>query len=368
MSAAGLKPSLKRIGVLTGGGDCPGLNAVIRSIAKPAMLHFNAKVIGILDGFEGLVEGLARELLPLDVTGIVNIGGTILGTSNKGDPFHFPVETAGGIVITDCSAKAIRNYEKWNLDVLIAIGGDGTMKIAHKLSQMGLHVIGIPKTIDNDLDATDVTFGFDSALSVATEAIDRLQTTASAHHRVMVVEVMGRYAGWLALCAGLAGGADMILIPELPFRWASLATCVLSRTTGARFSIICVSEGARPEGGTMVVQEQDIKRTDPVRLGGIGTLVANRVQQETGNETRVTVLGHLQRGGSPTAFDRILATRFGVAALQAAARGEFGCMVSLRGRDVVTVSLEEATRRQRLVPLDSPLIVAARDVGTVMGD
>jgi len=360
--------SLKRIGVLTGGGDCPGLNAVIRSIAKPAMSHFNATVVGILDGFEGLVEGRARELSPPDVTGIVNIGGTILGTSNKGDPFHYPVESAGGITIMDCSTRAIKNYERWDLDALFAIGGDGTMKIAHKLSKMGLHVIGIPKTIDNDLDATDVTFGFDSALSVATEAIDRLQTTASAHHRVMVVEVMGRYAGWLALGAGLAGGADIILIPELPFKWSSIFQCVLSRSTGARFSIICVAEGARPEGGELVVQEKDIKRTDPVRLGGIGNVVATRVQEETGSETRVTVLGHLQRGGSPTAFDRILATRFGVTALEAASRGGFGCMVSLRGREVVTVNLEEAIKNLRLVPLDSPLITAARSVGTVVGD
>lgn len=362
-----VKP-LKRIGVLTGGGDCPGLNAVIRSIAKSAMSRPDATVVGILDGFEGLVEGRSRELLPPDVTGIVNIGGTILGTSNKGDPFHYPVESSGGITITDCSTQAVKNYERWNLDVLIAVGGDGTMNIAHKLSKMGLNVIGIPKTIDNDLEATDVTFGYDSALSVATEAIDRLHTTASAHHRVMVVEVMGRYAGWLALGAGLAGGADIILIPELPFKWSTLFRCVSSRTAATRFSIICVAEGARPEGGELVVREKDLKRTDPVRLGGIGNLVGTRIQEETRTETRVTVLGHLQRGGSPTAFDRILATRFGVAALQAAARGEFGCMVSLCGREVVTVKLEKAIRRQRLVPLDSPLLLAARSVGTALGD
>jgi phosphofructokinase-like protein len=362
------RQSIKRIGVLTGGGDCPGLNAVIRSIAKPAMSFFNATVLGILDGFEGLVEARCRELSRFDVSGIVNLGGTILGTSNKGDPFHYPVENGDSVTITDRSESVVENYKRWNLDALIAIGGDGTMNIAHKLSRMGLNIIGVPKTIDNDLDGTDMTFGYDSALSVATEAIDRLQTTASAHHRVMVVEVMGRYAGWIALGSGLAGGADIILIPEIPFKWDSIFRCVVKRSKGARFSIVCVSEGAKAEGGDLVIQEKDVRRTDPVRLGGIGHLVAQRVEDETRLETRVSVLGHLQRGGSPTAFDRILATRFGALALQAASRGEFGCMVSLRGRDVVTVKLEDAIRRQRLVSPHSQLIFAARSVGTVLGD
>jgi len=359
---------LKRIGILTGGGDCPGLNAVIRSIAKPAMTFFNAKVIGILDGFEGFVEGRMRKLTKLDVSGIINLGGTILGTSNKGDPFRFPIEEPKGIVVTDCSDAAISNYQKWGLDVLFAIGGDGTMNIGHKFSKMGMNIIGVPKTIDNDLDATDVTFGYDSAVSVATEAIDRLQTTASSHHRVMVIEVMGRYAGWIALGAGLAGGADIIIIPEIPFKWSSVFDCVLRRSKGARFSIICVAEGVKPQGGELVIQEKDAKRTDPLRLGGIADVIARRIHEETGLETRVTVLGHLQRGGSPTAFDRMLATRFGALALEAAAKGEFGCMVSLRGRDIVTVRLEDAITRQRLVPTDSQLILAARAVGTSFGD
>ncbi|MGA2624505.1 MAG: ATP-dependent 6-phosphofructokinase [Bacteroidota bacterium] len=359
---------LKRIGILTGGGDCPGLNAVIRSIAKPAMSYFNAKVIGILDGFEGLVEGHMRELTKLDVSGIVNLGGTILGTSNKGDPFRYPIEGPKGITVTDCSDAAIGHFQGWGLDVLFAIGGDGTMNIGHRFSKMGMNVIGVPKTIDNDLEATDVTFGYDSAVAVATEAIDRLQTTASSHHRVMVVEVMGRYAGWIALGAGLAGGADIIIIPEIPFKWSSIFECVLKRSKGARFSIICVAEGAKPEGGELTVKEKDAKRTDPLRLGGIGDMIARRVYDETGLETRVTVLGHLQRGGSPTAYDRMLATRFGALALEAASHGQFGCMVSLRGRDVVTVRLEDAIKRQRLVPLDSQLILAARAVGTSFGD
>lgn len=360
--------SIKRIGILTGGGDCPGLNAVIRSVAKPAMRNLHAEVVGILDGFEGLVEGRMRNLTSLDVSGIVNLGGTILGTSNKGDPFHYPAGAGGAITITDSSDKALDNYRKWVLDALIAIGGDGTMNIAKKFSGMGMNIIGVPKTIDNDLEATDVTFGYDSALAVATEAIDRLQTTASSHHRVIVVEVMGRYAGWIALGAGVAGGADVILIPEIPFTWKVIFDFVLRRITGARFSIICVAEGARPADGEIVVRETDAKRTDPVRLGGIGDLVARRIQEETNLETRVTVLGHLQRGGSPTAYDRILATNFGTIALKAAAEKNFGCMVSLRGRDVVTVPLEEAVKRQRLVPPDSQLVLSARGVGTCFGD
>ena len=359
---------LKRIGILTGGGDCPGLNAVIRSVAKPAMRHFNAKVIGILDGYEGMVEGRHRELSPLDVTGIINQGGTILGTSNKGDPFHFPMGERNNVRIVDASQQVLDHYRNLALDVLITIGGDGTQIIADKLSQLGLNVIGVPKTIDNDLDSTDITFGHDSARAVATEAIDRLQTTASAHHRVIVVETMGRYAGWIALGAGVAGGADIILIPEIPFSWERVFEAVLKRSKGAKFSIVVVAEGAKPQGGDVSVKELDKKRTDPVRLGGIGELVAKKIEDETGVETRVTVLGHVQRGGSPTPYDRILATRFGAAALQAASAGEFGVMVSLQRNDVVTVPLKDAIGRQRLVPPDSQLVFAARAVGSCMGD
>ena len=359
---------LDRIGILTGGGDCPGLNAVIRSIAKPAMRHFNAKVIGVIDGYEGMVEGRHRELSPLDVTGIINQGGTILGTSNKGDPFHFPMGERSNVRIVDASQQVIDHYRNMKLDVLVTIGGDGTQIIAHKLFQMGLNVIGVPKTIDNDLDSTDITFGHDSARAVATEAIDRLQTTASAHHRVIVLETMGRYAGWIALGAGVAGGADIILIPEIPFSWDKVFETVLMRSKGAKFSIVCIAEGAKPKGGEVSVKEMDKKRTDPVRLGGIGELVAKRIEDETGVETRVTVLGHVQRGGSPTAFDRILATRFGAAALQAASAGEFGVMTSLRQNDVITVPLKDAIGRQRLVPPDSQLVFAARAVGACMGD
>jgi 6-phosphofructokinase 1 len=360
--------TLKRIGILTGGGDCPGLNAVIRSIAKPAMSYYHATVIGILDGYEGLVEGRHRELSPIDVLGIINQGGTILGTSNKGDPFHYPMGERSNIRIVDASQQVIDHYRNLKLDVLVTIGGDGTQIIAHKLMGMGINVLGVPKTIDNDLEATDITFGHDSARAVATEAIDRLQTTASAHHRVMVVETMGRYAGWIALGAGLAGGADIILIPEIPFSWDAVFEAVLKRSKGAKFSIVCVAEGAKPAGGDISVKQMDKKRTDPVRLGGIGEIVANRIEEETGLETRVTVLGHVQRGGSPTPFDRILATRFGTVALEAMSRGEFGVMTSLRAQTVITVPLAEAIGRQRLVPPDSQLIFAAKAVGTCLGD
>jgi 6-phosphofructokinase 1 len=359
---------LNRIGILTGGGDCPGLNAVIRSIAKPAMAHFNSTVIGINDGYEGLVEGRYRELTPRDVLGIINQGGTILGTSNKGDPFHFPMGERNNMRIVDASDQVIDTYRNLKLDVLVTIGGDGTQIIANKLSGMGLNMIGIPKTIDNDLDSTDITFGHDSARAVATEAIDRLQTTASAHHRVMVIETMGRYAGWLALGAGVAGGADIILIPEIPFSWDSVFEAVLKRSKGAKFSIVCVAEGAKPKGGDMSVKEIDKKRTDPVRLGGMGETVAKRIEDETGLETRVTVLGHVQRGGSPTAFDRLLATRFGSVALQTASKGEFGVMTSLQRNDVITVPLKDAVGKQRLVPPESQLVFAARAVGTCLGD
>ncbi len=361
--------TVKRIGILTGGGDCPGLNAVIRSIAKPAMSFFGATVIGVEDGFEGLVEGRMRELTPREVGGIVNLGGTILGTSNKGNPFKYPIEKPSGIEVIDNSENAIKNYKDWRLDCVIAIGGDGTMHIVNKFSELGLNFIGVPKTIDNDLSSTDMTFGYDSAVNVATEAIDRLHTTASAHHRVMVVELMGRYAGWIALGSGLAGGADVILIPEIPFVWEKIYDHVLKRSKhGSRFSIVCVAEGAKPAAGDLVIKEQDEKRTDPVRLGGIGDLVAKKISEDTGLETRVAVLGHVQRGGSPTPFDRILATKFGTMALQLASERKFGFMVSLRGTEVVAVPVKEAILKLRTVPLDSQLILAARAVGTAFGD
>ncbi len=360
----------RRIGILTGGGDCPGLNAVIRAVAKPAMNDYGAEVIGIEDGFEGFVQGRMRPLRNEDVSGILAVGGTILGTSNKGDPFHFPVAGPDGTVeIRDMSGQVVANYHRWKLDAVVAVGGDGTMHIALKLGRLGLNIVGVPKTIDNDLWATDLTFGHLSAVQVATEAIDRLHTTASSHHRVMILEVMGRYAGWIALRAGIAGGADIILIPEIPFRWEPVFEQVHRRSRrGKRFSIVCVSEGVEIPGHGRVIRCMDPRRTDPRQLGGVGDFIARRITEDTGQETRVTVLGHLQRGGSPTAVDRVLATRFGAMACRLVAAGKFGMMAALKGDDVVAVPLEEAVARQKLVPPDHDLVRVARSVGTCMGD
>jgi len=359
---------VRKIGILTGGGDCPGLNAVIRGVTKPAQDH-GMVVYGILDGFEGFVEGKTIELRNEDVSGILSRGGTILGSSNKGDPFHWPVEKDGKIEIVDKSQNVLRNYKALDLDAVIAIGGDGTMHICNKLSEMGLNVVGVPKTIDNDLDATDMTFGHDSAVYVVSEALDRLHTTASSHHRVIVVEVMGRYAGWIALHGGLAGGADLILIPEFPFSWESVYDKIHKRELqGKRFSLVCVAEGAKPIGGQLVTKGTDVKRTDPIQLGGIGKVVADNIEKNTGRETRVTVLGHLQRGGSPTPYDRILATKFGAFAINLAANRRFGKMAALKGNEIVEVNIADAISKQKLVKPDNQAVLAARANGISFGD
>ena len=357
------RAKVRRIGILTGGGDCPGLNAVIRGVTKPAQ-DYGMSVLGILDGFEGLVEGRAKELTNEEVSGILARGGTILGSSNKGDPFHWPVKKDDEIEIVNKSAAALKNYQAWNLDAVIAIGGDGTMHICQKLGEMGMNMIGVPKTIDNDLEATDQTFGHDSAVWVVSEALDRLHTTASSHHRVIVCEVMGRYAGWIALNGGIAGGADIILIPEIPFSWEKLYEKILMREImGKKFSLVCVAEGARPIDGLMVTKGLDIKRHDPVQLGGIGEVVARKIENNTGRESRVTVLGHVQRGGSPTPYDRILSTKFGAFAIDLAAQRKFGRMVALKGSEVKNVSIEDAIARQKLVKLDTQGVVVAKKVG-----
>ncbi len=358
---------VKRIGILTGGGDCPGLNAVIRGVTKPAH-DYGMTVFGIRDGFEGLVEGRARELNNDEVSGILARGGTILGSSNKGDPFHWPVDNNNKIEIIDKSEDALKNYQAWNLDAIIAIGGDGTMHICNKMAKMGMNIIGVPKTIDNDLEATDMTFGHDSAVYVVMWALDRLHTTASSHHRVIVVEVMGRYAGWIALNGGLAGGADIILIPELPFSWEKIYNKIKERELlGKKFSLVCVAEGAKAQDGELIVKNQDMKRHDPKQLGGIGELVASRIEQNTGRETRVTVLGHLQRGGSPTAYDRILSTKFGALAIDLASRKKFGKMVALKGNEVKNVNIEDAITCQKLVKPDDQAVFAAKSVGISFG-
>lgn len=362
------KKSIRRIGILTGGGDCPGLNAVIRGVTKPAE-DYGLTVFGILDGFEGLVEGKAKELTNKDVSGILATGGTILGSSNKGDPFHWPVEKDGKIEIVDKSKDALENYINWGLDALIAIGGDGTMHISKKLAEMGMNIVGVPKTIDNDLEATDLTFGHDSAVFVVSEALDRLHTTAASHHRVLVAEVMGRYAGWIALNGGIAGGADIILIPEIPFSYEKVFAKIRERELkGKRFSLVCVAEGAKPIGGQLVTRGTDIKRTDPIQLGGIGKVVADKIEEQMNRETRVTVLGHLQRGGSPTPFDRILSTKFGAFAIDLVAQKKFGRMVALKGTEIKSVKIEDAISRQKLVKPDDQAVITARRVGISFGD
>lgn len=366
-----MKPNKKitRIGILTGGGDCPGLNAVIRGVTKSA-LDNGITVIGIIDGFEGLVEGKARELSNSDVSGILAIGGTILGSSNKGDPFHWPIADSNGVIsIHDRSEAAVKHYHAWKLDCLIGIGGDGTMHICNNLSKMGLNIVGVPKTIDNDLEATDLTFGHDSAVYVVSMALDRLHTTASSHHRVIVVEVMGRYAGWIALNGGLAGGADIILIPEIPFTYEKIYQKIKERElSGKRFSLVCVAEGAREKDGAMVLKGTDIRRHDPKQLGGIGEVVAQKIEENTGRETRVTILGHTQRGGSPTPYDRILSTKFGAYAIQLALKKKFGRMVALKGNEIKNVLIEDAISRQKLVQPDSQTLLTARQIGIGFGD
>ncbi len=364
------KNGKKRIGVLTGGGDCPGLNAVIRGVAKASMSRYGMEVIGIEDGYEGLIERRVTKLDWLKVSGILTQGGTILGTSNRANPFRWPVGKKGDeIEFADVSDQVVEYVDELGLDSLVCIGGDGTMAIATKLSQKGVRIVGVPKTIDNDIWGTDITFGFDSALQTATEAIDKIHTTAMSHHRVMIVEVMGRYAGWLALESGIAGGGDVILIPEIPFDIEKVCDVVAERSKkGRRFSIIVVSEGAKPEGGDIVVQRVVKDSTDPIRLGGIGNKIGQEIEERTGVETRVTVLGHLQRGGTPSAFDRILATRFGVKAAELCHSGVGGVMVAVRGNDIVTVPLSDVGGKMRLVNPDHPLINVARGVGTCLGN
>ncbi|MEZ0397220.1 MAG: ATP-dependent 6-phosphofructokinase [Anaerolineales bacterium] len=359
---------MKRIAVLTGGGDAPGLNAVIRAVVKTALLVYDCQVLGVQDGFDGFLA--PGGVFPLDLTavrGILPRGGTILGTANRGNPFARKVIRNGKETIEDVSDQVVDAIRALDLDALIVIGGDGTLHIALELGAKGVPVVGVPKTIDNDVGGTEVTFGFDTALTIATEALDRLHTTAEAHHRVMVLELMGRDAGFIALHAGVAGGADVILIPEIPFRFEAVLDKVRQRAErGSRFSLIAVSEGAKPVGGAQVFRRQGDAVYVP-RLGGIGQQVAEFIEAQ-GFESRLTVLGHLQRGGSPTAFDRWLATRYGAAAVRAAAAGEFGRMVALHNAQVTTVPLDEALAVPKRVDLHGDAVRTARGIGISFGD
>jgi phosphofructokinase-like protein len=363
--------SIRRIGILTGGGDCPGLNAVIRAVAKTAMLQYGLEVWGIEDGFLGLIEDRIHRLSLDDVSNILTRGGTILGTSNRANPAHFAVakDAKGQPIFEDVSAKAVKHVRDHSLDVIICIGGDGTMSGAAGLAARGVRFVGVPKTIDNDLMGTEITFGFQTAVRVGTEALDRIHTTASSHHRVMLVELMGRNAGWLTLHAGIASGADVILIPEIPFETGRVcAECASRSKRGKAFTIIAVSEGAKPRGGEQVIRQIVKDSPDPVRLGGVSQVLAEHIERECGLECRATILGHVQRGGTPEPVDRVLATLFGHKALELALAGRFNELVVVQDGRTTSVPFESVAGQQRLVPLDHPLIQAARGVGTCFGD
>lgn len=364
---------IKRIAVSTGGGDAPGLNAVIRAVVL-AGLNQGWDVVGIRDGFNGLMyperypEGGVVALTRNRVRGIVHEGGTILGTTNRGNPTAYPVKQADGSYIeVDRTDELVQMFRARDIDALVTIGGDGSLTIGNRLHQAGLRVIGVPKTIDNDLDKTHQTFGFDTAVSFASECIDRLFSTATSHGRVLVVEVMGRYAGWIALEAGIASSAHAILIPEIPFDLEPVAATIAQREKrGAKFSIVVVAEGAMPKGGSVSVLGRSVGQAE--KLGGIGAQVAAGLEELTGKEARTVVLGHLLRGGSPTAFDRLLGLRFGAAAVRALAAGEDGVMVALNPPRVDYVPLAEATQRMKSVPLDCDSILTAREIGINFGD
>lgn len=357
-----------KVGVLCGGGDCPGLNPVIRGVVK-ALSAENHEVIGFYCGFKGMMEMNYTVLTPSSVRGILPKGGTVLGTTNRDNPFHYRVERDKGVFYEDLSDTIIANSNNLGLDSLIVIGGDGTMSISHELAQKGMRIIGVPKTIDNDLSATDRTFGFETAVDTATDAIDKLHTTAESHHRVMVLELMGRDAGFIALHAGLAGGADVILIPEIPFTIEGVLQKIESRKRrGSDFSIVVVAEGAKLNGCRVVSGVNEGNFIDREKLGGIGNAITALLKEKGGLETRCTVLGHLQRGGSPSPSDRILSTRYGVAAAEAALRGENDIIVCLHGDKVESVSMEAALRVLKRVNPNGELVRTARAVGISFGD
>ncbi|MDO9582545.1 MAG: ATP-dependent 6-phosphofructokinase [Desulfomicrobium sp.] len=361
---------LKRVGILTGGGDCSGLNAVIRAVTRTAIIQYGAEVLGLENGFDGLIFGRTMRLTTGNTKDILTMGGTILGTTNKGNPFAYrEFDEEGHIKISDLSDQAMDTFRMLGLDCLFVVGGEGTLELAHKFELMGMPVVGIPKTIDNDLEGTDYTFGFQTAVQVACDAMDRLHTTGRSHDRVMILEVMGRNAGWIALESGLSGGAHIILIPEIPYNLDNVVTKIQHRIRGkSPFSIIMVAEGAREEGGERITQGSATNRLQGVeQLGGIGFHLANQIRERIPLEVRTTVLGHIQRGGSPTAFDRVLGTRLGAAAVDAAARGEFGTMVALKTPNIVLVPLSELAGLCRTVPVDHQLIRAAEATGVNMG-
>jgi len=363
-----MKKSTKRIGILTGGGDCPGLNAVIRAVTKTAITYHNMEVIGFKDGYDGLINNKHLSLKFDDVSGILTTGGTILGTSNKANPFAVVTKKNNKYITTDMSNVCVKNYKKLKLNALVCIGGDGTITIANQLAKKGLNIVGIPKTIDNDLCGTDFTFGFNTAVTTAAEAIDKLHTTAQSHHRVMLIEIMGRYAGWLTLYSGVASGSDIIIIPEIPYEIEEICRVVKERSKkGKRFSIVAVAEGAKPKKGKMVVSKIIKDSPDPIRLGGIADKIADDIDKLTNLETRVTVLGHLQRGGTPTPYDRVLASEYGKHAADLIAKNQFDKMVALQGNKITAIPLSKAINTLKKVPRNHHLIQTAIAVGTSFG-
>lgn len=362
---------IKKIALLTGGGDCPGLNAVIRAVTKAAILNYGMEVIGYKFGYRGLYK---NDFVPLtldSVSGILNRGGTILYSSNKDNLFDYQVEENGVQVKKDVSDVAIENLKKEGVDVLIVIGGDGTLTSARDFSRKGVKVIGVPKTIDNDLASTDVTFGFNTAIDVVTEALDRLHTTAESHHRIMLCEVMGRNAGWIALEAGIAGSADVILIPEIAYDINKIAEKVREREAqGKNFTIIVVAEGAKPKNGEVVVSKIVKDSPDPIRLGGIGNKLAEDLERLiVDHEVRCTVLGHIQRGGNTSTYDRILSTRYGVAAVELIREGKFGHMVCLKGDTISSDTLENVIGKQtKLVNTEGELVQVAKKIGVTFAE
>jgi phosphofructokinase-like protein len=330
-----------KVGVISGGGDAPGINAVIRAVVRKGIQNYEYEIAGIRDGWSGLVEGSYLDLDMKAVSGILHRGGSILGTSRT-NPFKNEED----------AKKCLKNAEEKGIDAFVVIGGDDTLRVAHKMSELGLKCVGVPKTIDNDLAGTDYTFGFNTAVSIATEALDRLHTTAETHHRVMILEVMGRYTGWIALEAGIAGGADMILIPEKPFDIDEICDCIRRRLKrGRNFSIIVVAEGAKPKGGVEIVYSEAMDEFGHIRLGGVGYYLGKEIERCEKVETRVVVLGHLQRGGSPTAFDRVLATRYGIAAIDCVREGQFDQMVALKGNKIVSIPLKDVVGKRKTVDL-----------------
>jgi phosphofructokinase-like protein len=361
---------LDRVGILTGGGDCSGLNAVIRGITRSAIIQHKSEVVGIEGGFEGLVNEHTRPLTFLETRDILDEGGTILGTTNKGNPFKYREKNESGEIVTrDISDKVVSNFHKMKLDCLFVVGGDGTLQIGYELFKLGLPIIGVPKTIDNDLMGTDYTFGFQTAVQVASDALDRLRTTGKSHQRVMILEVMGRDSGWIALEAGISGGAHIILIPEIPFSMNDVIKKIKRRQAGGNpYSMIVVAEGASEIGGDQITKEDANKRLQGVaQLGGIGQYIANQIGQEIDQEVRCMTLGHIQRGGTPNSFDRVLATRLATYAVKTAAEGKFGNMVALSTPDIRIVPLEKLAGIVRHVPLDSQLIRCAESIGISLG-